>query len=751
MDDGPGPRGVARRLAAAARRHALPLAALLLLAALPFVAAALRGQAPFFLDIQDHWMPFRIHAWNARQQGEMAQWCRHVFCGVPFLGQVDAGLLYPPHFLTDLVHPCLTLLPTIVGHRFLLGAGMYAALLAAGSSRRAALLAGALLIACGFTTVAVQQPAHLRALAWIPCFLGGAWMICRGRRLGGLLWLAGGGAMAILAGYPAIPMRAAFVVPFVLFLDPAAAPRAREWIARWGTALAAGALCLALCAAQVAAAAHMTAISQRALGLDPAFLDAFRAAPGDFLMMLLPRPDADGGVVRAGFGYLGTVPLALALLAVIRRRPGAAALAATAGVSLLLCLGGNTPVGAFLQGLPGFSFFRNPSQFLVLWCLVVCALAAMGLDAWIAARPTRRELAICLAPLLLLLGAAFLVPRVSTEPAILLRLAATGAAVAGLVAAWALDRRLALATALLLVLPVADAASHGFTYATKPGRTRAIGRLADPEPSFARIAAFHAAKGGSQPARIVTSNSTFNWDDRPIAAGLENVRGLFSLTPLRVLDVGRILERGEPFARRPTPDPLYDYGPMKALGSPLLDLMALRYAAGFADAPAAGWRRIGPQEWERDAVAPARLVPHPIVVAPGAEAWREFLRPSFSPVTQCVVESPAPLPSFDGAAGEVVFDRTGANSVEMTVTAPAAATLLWTETWDDGWSASIDGAAASSPLRANHAFMALAVPAGAHRVTWRYETPGLPTAGAISLAGLAAFAALSAWALRRTR
>src|SRR5688572_28152955 len=112
-------RGV--RLATAAGRHALPLLAVLVLAAAPFVPALLRGEVPFFLDLADHWYPLRLAAWRARQAGEMPHWCGNLFCGIPLLAQVETAAAYPLHFVTDLADPAHTLLPQLVLHRFVIG------------------------------------------------------------------------------------------------------------------------------------------------------------------------------------------------------------------------------------------------------------------------------------------------------------------------------------------------------------------------------------------------------------------------------------------------------------------------------------------------------------------------------------------------------------------------------------------------------------------------------------------------------
>lgn len=750
-EDGP----VTRR-ARSVRFDGLALALLLAVAAAPFVTCIVRGETPFFLDLADHWYPLRLDAWRALQAGELPQWCRHAFCGVPLLGQVDAGILYPPHLLLDRIHPAHTLLPQLVGHRFVLGALMYAAARQRRLTRTAAFLAGALAILCGVTTTAQAQLAHLRTLCWLPLLLLGCGLIADRRRVAGAAALAAGTAITFLAGYPALLFRALPLVPILLLLDPGApggARRGREWAVRAAWAAAGLALGGATAAVQILPALDFAEASQRAMGLDVALLDHLRAAPADLLMLFVPRTDSDGGVVRAGFAYVGAAAAALAVLACVRRRPGALALAAAALFGLVAALGTATPLGALLLHLPGASSFRNPSQYLVLWALSMPLLAAYGLDAMRDARPSRRAVLAATGAVGAVLAVAAFVPHAPDGSFTWIRVAVACAALLATGAAMPHGHRCA-ACAVVLAAALADAGSLNFRYTTREGRARPVASLLAPDPEFARVAARHAAAGRVQPARILTSDAVFNWDNHGFAADLENVRGLLSLVPLRTVDVSRIVAEGAPFPRVPPKDTLYDYGPTHALASPLLDLLAVRYAVGYRASPGPGWRAVGPTEWERDAVDPLRFVQRAIAVAPDGDGWRRLAEPGFDAVRDAVVEidvgKGGALPSGDGPPGTVTSYEALPNGLRSGVEAARDAVLVWTETHAHGWSVAIDGRRADL-LRADHAFMAVVVPAGRHEVVWSYESPGLRTGAWISGAALAVWIAAAAAALRRRR
>jgi uncharacterized membrane protein YfhO len=76
--------------------------------------------------------------------------------------------------------------------------------------------------------------------------------------------------------------------------------------------------------------------------------------------------------------------------------------------------------------------------------------------------------------------------------------------------------------------------------------------------------------------------------------------------------------------------------------------------------------------------------------------------------------------------------------LRATVVAEAPAHVVFTDAWDPGWSARVDGVA-TPVLRANGAFRAVAVGAGRHEVELRYWPPGLSAGlvlGALGLLGL---------------
>lgn len=125
--------------------------------------------------------------------------------------------------------------------------------------------------------------------------------------------------------------------------------------------------------------------------------------------------------------------------------------------------------------------------------------------------------------------------------------------------------------------------------------------------------------------------------------------------------------------------------------------------------------------------------------------------PDLAPSRACVVEVPAgvtpPPPGVAAVVGSAAVRSDVPELVEVQATMQRDGILVLSVPWSSGWSLSIDGAPAIKPMRAYGVIMATAVPAGAHVVQWRYDTPGL--AAGFWLAVFATLAAVAAIVVAR--
>ncbi len=205
-------------------------------------------------------------------------------------------------------------------------------------------------------------------------------------------------------------------------------------------------------------------------------------------------------------------------------------------------------------------------------------------------------------------------------------------------------------------------------------------------------------------------------------------------------------------------------GPL--LQHPYLDLLGVRYVLATAPLQHAG-RRVGPTlrgpggeffVYERPTPLPRAFVVPELVAAADEEAAVAWLtRDELAPRASAVFagDAPPPLPaSSDHAdrapAGErtVAFVRDTPTEIELEVTDGAAGWLVLADSHMSGWTATVEGTPA--PIHRVNLFMrGVALPAGAVRVVFRYETPQLRAGFALTAAASVVMIVLALWARRR--
>ena len=175
------------------------------------------------------------------------------------------------------------------------------------------------------------------------------------------------------------------------------------------------------------------------------------------------------------------------------------------------------------------------------------------------------------------------------------------------------------------------------------------------------------------------------------------------------------------------------------LTSPLLDLLNVRYVVIPADAPygqaSFHWliENFSPVYEDEDVIVlenpealPRAWVVHDVrQVTPGA-ALEQLASGSVDPRTTALIEEappPVTMPA-EPSVDRVVFLEHEPDRVEVHVTNAAAGMVVFSEIFDPGWQASVDGVATPIHL-VNHVLRGIPLGAGSHRIELRYETPAL--------------------------
>jgi hypothetical protein len=772
-------------------RRAAPYLFLTALGLLFFAPQVLHPGQILYGDFSDVWalhLPakhFLNRSWH--ETGELPLWCPYRFAGTPFIHDIQVGAFYPLHlpfylFPESAVGPALSWL--IVLHVLLAGWGMNAY-----ARGRALNGAGALVAAAGFM-FAGRWMLHLIpgghyitiGLAWIPWVL---LLLEQALQRGSFRWAVAAGcvyALQVLSTQPQWTFYSGlFIIAWTLqvpleragFLD---GQRPRSWrrslteLARWA-ALGATAVvvAVALSAVQLLPTAEAAKHSSRASGVaaSPTVeigLLTLRALVGPAVTTVKPFLEWEerGGLCLVWLAAAGMAPW---LCSQRRTRY-------QAGVCLLLfvfALGG----AALVQGLPGFSLFRQPSRmFLVagfpvafLAGVTTHALSAKAASVPLSLRNRCRQILVMTAAVSLLLVGSFVlqlwregVPLrfhaywptlLLTVPAAfwLLGKEASAFRSGNWAAAWF---GVLLIDLWSLVCSSVQVRSEASVFAP----SACVQFLERARPDHGRVL-----------DRDVPGDT-----GTPLGAGaplamLHQLQALRGYTPLDVLRDKEFLQfigdADEPLRALDNPLVYPAIPDFPVRNARLLDLLGVRYllqpnsaspvpgswCARFEDADpraydcaAGGVQPTGPYTvYENANVLPrAFVVPEAAPLPERPQVLEALTHTDFR--QQVLLEGGAePAATFAGAFRPAHIRDYQPNRIAVEVPDGAGGYLVLTDIWFPGWRCRVDGQPA--PVRrADFLFRAVALPAGAHEVIFTFEPDSYLLGRIISgvAAGLAA-------------
>ena len=372
---------------------------LLLLAV--FFTPALSGERVLYAadfsgsDLLEMNIPRRHLAAEAIRQGHLPHWTPLLGNGYPLLAEGQSGVFYPttlPFFLA-LPLPLatnLTLLSTLA--IALLGSYFLARV---HGARPAAAAVSAL--AYGLGAVMVLRLKHLnlvQVISWLPASLACLELFLgSGRRVwalaAALIW-----TLQILAGHPHAAGLCALGVLLYSWTRMASGQVHRPARAAW-TLIGAGLLSLLMSAIQWLPTAELLQVSLRGRAFTWQEASAYPFRPVDLLRLVHPFAGgnpanatlpldriAETGVFWESNPYVGLVPLLLVLaVPFLRRERQTAWLMGSAALCLALALGRFGGLYWLLwKFLPGFSLFRFPARFLILFSAYAALLAGLGAE-----------------------------------------------------------------------------------------------------------------------------------------------------------------------------------------------------------------------------------------------------------------------------------------------------------------------------------------------------------------------------------
>ncbi|XXF80088.1 YfhO family protein [Myxococcaceae bacterium GXIMD 01537] len=706
--------------------------------------AAAPGAAFSTEDLRDYFIPLRALLQHTVAAGEWPFWQRSIYLGFPLWSFSEAALFQPTTWLYLGFDAARGVTLGSLTHLVAAALGVFTWMRYRGRGTGAA-AAGACVVALGgYTTAHLDHWTFGATLMWLPWTLLAVDVALR-QGLTPLRLLAAAAGMAALwfGGAAQLAYFSTLVVGGYVLLR-VLGTRGKAWPVL--LILPAG---LLLATPLLLAGAELNAHGPRASGITLAWASEYRWMSWRHLVMLL-FPEAWGpGSAYSGpwnfwemTGYLGLATLVLVLT--VRPRGMGWYFLFLLGLSLVMALGTNTPLfELFFKYLPGFSKFRVAARTLFIANFAAGVLVADAVDV-LAASPRLRSRLPTLAGALVLLGVVWWVGR--EAPALGLRAESVrehvpfALGILGVLAAWvALQGVLprAVFPAGIALLLFVDLRHHFADYmpVSNAGElTRAVLPAAPQLPPGERVA--HLS---------FNANLIASW-------GAEGVNGYSQLLADRVFDLHYLMRDGRFSASHREPRTT-EYG--RQTIAPLSHLFPLfgashLYAPGPISAPSrlSFVGREGPFWHYRLPALPLAFFSarHEVMDDAAFEARAASLDP-FGTVT--VAPTPEPLPPVDEAhpPRAVPIAERGANHTRLTVEAPVPGLVVLLDPWFPGWRAEVDGAPAAL-LRADYAFMAVAVPAGRHEVTLRYvPTTLLPGMACV----LVVLGSTLGWALRRRR
>ncbi len=675
--------------------------------------------------------------WGAwLRSGSVAIWMPEFAGGHPVHALWMYGLANPASLLWAILPIETAYVWGAILHAAFGAAGIYAYLRTRNARIEGALVAGALFVLSEYVLVKIGTGGvnQLWALAWVPWVLRAIERAVTGER-GAAPALGLWAGAALLAGHVQVWL---FVGPFLLLHAVVASGSTAHAKAATKRIAIGGLFAIAISAVQWIPALELIDAAGTRPDVDPDLLLQWSAPTHVLAAKLLPGVlGARGGATaywggeafdHEQAGMTGAWTLLLCLLALRRRDARRMVWACAALFGFVAALGFHNEFTGWLNALPLIGWSRTPGRMQMLTVMGGAILAGHGVSDWIDGRVSGRRLAICVAvtvgallvSALVLLkyadGAAAALP--SARERVVWFAVVTAVGVTAVPMAVALARRrvsdMRIATrgvlALLVAVFVVTAPDVNFT-----------------DTDFLRVDWRSRIPASARGHRVHLADFRLPYVERQ---GLRTFRRPAHVEP----------QHTRAFQGRMSP----------AMAA-WMDVGATLVHPGVERGAPHGLARIvrvvAPPAAPR---GPARLYTGVVVEPSDERALDRLARGDDVLLVPDLLPRGAPGTSPAGPApGRVVaVEPSSPLEVAFDVESPAAAALFVSEKWYPGWQARIDGE--DVPIRrANVAFRAVRVPAGAHRVSMVYR-PLSVIAGAV-IAAVASLVALLSMRLASRR
>lgn len=723
-------------------------------------------------DLTNYYIPSReFAARTLAEEGGLPFWNPAVCLGLPYTGNPQSALYYPPNWVCHALPAGLALSWLLVAHHLFAGAGVYLLARSYGIGWGGGVAGGVIFLAAPFLVAqsAEGHYAQVCAVAWAPwAFL--AFESVRRRERFGALALAACLAMSFFCGHAQETYYLTLILTLFACGDAVRSlfhgdrRNAGRLLLDWGR--------VGLFTAGLVAIDLVPIFINSRMTLRP----ALEQIEGDFgwasfrleglqellAPFALTRPElwhAGTTPFWEKVCYFGVVPLVLAAAAplIARRRPLTWRMLALWIATLLFAFGTNGPFYSSLAPIiPGLSWFRLPSRVLFFTSFATALLGAITVDELLHrlqsdARDRLRLLGgVAAAAIALLIGWSCLTVALDGRQAAIGLFgppAAIALATPVLAAALAAIGRSRLEPLILGSLLLACIVELSL-FSTEVTETARLLPLVQRDPE---LAALLEGAPAAERGRVLAVQDVVS-DDDASRHGLRKVRGYDPAGPANYL---LLLHQSHVAGAEPLEPMGFLPVDVAGLRGNMADLLGIEYAIQLRRAgdepgvPPEGWEpvhagRIGGRARIDGAAAPRLHYDYEVLRNPDALP-RAFVvgevrelngYGGFSSQLDAldfrreVVLREDVLPEGPRAAfRRAAIAQSASNRLEVHAELDAPGYLVLSELSFPGWRASVEGR--SLPvLKANMAFRAVPLPAGRHQIVLEFRPPGL-TFGAI--------------------
>jgi len=346
-----------------------------------------RDLAAFFIPPRYLWVSmaksFQLPLWNPFN-----------YCGIPLLATLQPGVFYPPHVLYFLLPFNIAWNWIIILHFFLAGMTTYSLLRYLRASYEGAIIGAITFMLSGYLISVHNLLTHLLAVAWFPLVLVYFLRYFEKGKKKFLVFTSILLAVQFFAGAPEISIITILVLCVIAafahnFLNaslahtpsPSLATRVRALVLTLG-------LLALLSSVQLLPFIELKSHSIRTNGLSYAEAITWSFAWKDFIQFFVPDVFGYFSSTKKYWSnqswlltlYWGITPFILAFFYFISTDKKRVVLIFLMAISLVLALGGNTPVYKLLYQTPPFSSIRYPVKFIFLFILLVSLTTGLGFD-----------------------------------------------------------------------------------------------------------------------------------------------------------------------------------------------------------------------------------------------------------------------------------------------------------------------------------------------------------------------------------